>query len=96
MAAEMAVYGFLAGFLYKRFPKKIPFLYVSLLLAMIGGRLVYGAVQWIVVGIGGGTYTLNAFLASAVIGSWPGILLQIILIPVLVIALKRAKILSDT
>jgi hypothetical protein epulo_06830 len=95
MAAEMAVYGFLAGFLYKLFPKKIPFLYASLLLAMIGGRLVYGAVQWIAVGIGGGTYTLNAFLASAVIGSWPGILLQIILIPVLVIALKRAKILSE-
>ena len=37
MAVEMAVYGFLAGFLYKLFPKKIPFLYASLLLAMIGG-----------------------------------------------------------
>lgn len=91
MAAEMAVYGFLAGFLYKLFPKKIPFLYASLLLAMIGGRLVYGTIQRI--GIGGGIYTLNAFLVSAVIGSWPGILLQIILIPILVIALKRAKIL---
>lgn len=96
MAAEMAAYGFLAGFLYKLFPKKIPFLYLSLFLAMTGGRLVYGAVQWAATGLGGGTYSLNAFLSSAVIGSWPGILLQIVLIPVLVLALKRAKILSDS
>lgn len=91
MAAEMAVYGLLAGLLYSIFPKKIPYLYISLILSMIGGRLVYGAVQWVVIGSGGGTYTLNMFLASTIIGSWPGILLQIVLIPVIMIALKRAK-----
>ena len=91
MAAEMAVYGLLAGLLYRIFPKKIPFLYASLLLAMIGGRLVYGAVSWMTIAMDGGTYTLNAFLASTVVGAWPGILLQILLVPAIVIALKHAK-----
>ena len=95
MAAEMAVYGFLAGLLYRILPKKIPFLYVSLLIAMIGGRLVYGAVSWMTIAMDGGTYTLNAFLASTVIGAWPGILLQILLVPAIVIALKRAKLSQD-
>lgn len=90
MAAEMAAYGFLAGLFYRILPKKISCLYVSLLLAMIGGRLVYGAVYWITVAMDGGTYTLNAFLTSTVIGAWPGILLQILLVPVIVLALKRA------
>lgn len=96
MAAEMAVYGLLAGLLYSIFPKKIPYLYISLILSMIGGRLVYGAVQWVVIGSGGGTYTLNMFLASTMIGSWPGILLQIVLIPVIMIALKRAKFIRES
>ena len=42
MAFEMAVYGTIAGLLYKRLPKKIPYIYVSLISAMIGGRIVWG------------------------------------------------------
>lgn len=95
MAAEMAAYGLLAGLLYRIFPKKIPYLYASLLLAMIGGRLVYGAVSWITIAADGGVYTLNAFLASTVVGAWPGILLQILLVPAIVLALKRAGFAAD-
>ena len=42
MAFELAAYGFLSGFLYPKFPKTAPFLYVTLLSAMVGGRLVWG------------------------------------------------------
>ena len=45
MAFELAVYGLVSGLLYKALPKKIPFLYASLLIAMVSGRLVWGAAR---------------------------------------------------
>ncbi len=40
MAFELAVYGLLSGLFYKIFPENV-FIYVSLLLAMVGGRLIW-------------------------------------------------------
>lgn len=91
MAVELAVYGCLAGLLYKWLPKKIPFLFISLLLSMIAGRITSGLLQWIIYGINGKTYTSHAFLTAHFVGSWPGILLQILLIPLILTALTRAK-----
>ena len=51
MAFELAAYGFLAGILYKAFPKKPVYVYVTLILAMIGGRIVWGIVDFILLGI---------------------------------------------
>ena len=39
---ELAVYGLTAGLLYKALPKKIPYIYVSLILSMLIGRIVWG------------------------------------------------------
>jgi thiamine transporter ThiT len=41
MAFELAAYGLLAGLFYRLFPKKIGFAYLALVLAMIGGRVVW-------------------------------------------------------
>lgn len=51
MAFELATYGALAGFLYRKFPKTIPGIYASLLIAMICGRLVWGVVRLILAGV---------------------------------------------
>ena len=94
MTFELAVYGLLAGLFYKLFPKKIGFVYVSLILAMIGGRLAWGAASYILYGFGETAFTFEIFLGGAVVNALPGIILQIVLIPLIVIALDRAKLLK--
>ena len=92
MAFELAAYGFLTGFLYAHFPKKNRYLYITLLISMVFGRLVWGAVRFILAGLTSSRFPFSAFWAGAVTEAIPGILLHIILIPALVIALKKAKV----
>jgi len=92
MAFELAVYGAVAGLLYKKLPKSKASIYISLIIAMIAGRLVWGAVMYICLGVTGGTFTFAAFLAGAVTNAIPGIILQIVLIPLLVMVLDKPRI----
>ena len=91
MAFELATYGFMAGWLYNKLPKKKINVYVALLAAMLIGRLVWGAVMFACMGLDASIFGLAAFAAGAVTNAIPGIVLQIILIPVLVILLKKQK-----
>lgn len=95
MAFELAAYGLLSGLFYRLLPKKIPYLYVSLLLAMIGGRLVWGLAQIVLMGLSGKSFTLAAFWAGAFANAWPGIILQLVLIPPVVAALKSARLMLN-
>ena len=92
MALELAAYGFLSGLLYKLLPKKNGYIYVTLLIAMTGGRIVWGIARYIFAGVQGTEFTFAAFLAGAVTNAVPGIILHIILVPLIVIALKRADL----
>ncbi len=92
MAFELLAYGLLAGLFYKIFPKKTPYIYLSLILSMVSGRVVWGALKFIVAGINETTFPFSAFWAGAVANALPGIILQIILVPVIFLALKRAKL----
>ena len=91
MAFELAAYGTVAGLMYKLFPRKKGFIYLSLLIAMITGRLVWGAAMFLCLGATGGKFTLAAFLAGAVTNALPAILIQLVLIPVLVMIAERQK-----
>lgn len=95
MAFELAAYGFFSGLFYRLLPKKTANLYVSLIGAMIVGRLVWGVAQTVVFGLTGKSFTLALFWAGAFVNAVPGILCHIILIPLLVMAFKKAKILED-
>ncbi len=90
MAFELAAYGFLTGILYRVFPRKLIYIYITLLSAMIGGRLVWGAARFVLAGLSGSAFPFSAFLAGAVTNAIPGIILHIILIPAIVAALDRA------
>ena len=92
MAFELATYGFMTGLMHKILPKKKPFIYCSLLTAMLMGRMIWGIAMMICLGISGNNFTWTAFFAGAVMNSIPGIVIQIVLIPVLVIKLDRPKI----
>ena len=95
MAVEMCVYGVSAGVLYKVFPKKNAFVYVALVFSMILGRIAWGAAQYVFLMINGSALTMKAFLAGAFVNAWPGIILQLVLVPAVVIALKKAKLIKD-
>ena len=62
---------------------------------MFLGRLVWGAARLILFLISGGAFTWQFFWAGAFLNAWPGILLQLIIIPPLVVALTRARLISD-
>ncbi len=95
MTFELATYGVLSGWLYRLLPRKLWSIYVSLLVAMVGGRLVWGAARYVLAGLSGSAFPFSAFLAGAVTGAIPGIILHIVLIPLLVMGLERAKLTLD-
>lgn len=92
MAFELAAYGFLAGFLSRRLTQKPVGVYASLILAMVGGRIVWGVVRFLMAGLQGSEFPMSAFLAGAVLNSLSGIVLQLVLVPLLVLALRRASV----
>lgn len=89
MAFELAVYGLVAGLMYKHLPKKKPYIYVSLITAMLLGRAVWGAVRAVLYGLGKADFGIPAFIAGAFTNAIPGIIIQIILIPLLVMTYEK-------
>ena len=90
MAFELASYGGLAGFFYGRSKWKcVIALYRALLAAMIGGRLVWGGGMVVLTGMSGSGFTWAMFLSGAFLNAIPGIILQLIFIPTMMIALDR-------
>lgn len=87
MAFELATYGYLTGTFHKAFPRKKVFIYINLILSMVGGRLVWGMISFVLYGITGTAFNWDIFLASAFGAAIPGIILQLILVPLIVLSL---------
>ena len=98
MSFELLTYGLVSGLLYGlAFRKKnLGTLYASLLIAMVAGRVVWGVVKLIMTGIAGdaGAFTFAAFISGAITTALPGIIVQLVLIPAIVVALRRAKLID--
>lgn len=89
MAFELAAYGFAAGLFYNKLPKKKSCVYISLVGAMIVGRIVWGLAMLCCMGFDVSKFGLTAFVSGAFTSAIPGIIVQIILIPILVIRLRK-------
>ena len=89
MSFELAAYGAVSGWLYAKLPKKKISIYGALLSAMVIGRLVWGAARFICTGLDASAFGISAFWAGAVATAIPGIIVQIVLIPLLVMALEK-------
>ncbi|MBR3289140.1 MAG: ECF transporter S component [Lachnospiraceae bacterium] len=90
MSFELATYGFVSGFMYKNSRWKcIIALYESLIIAMLLGRVVWGIVQIILLGINGKAFTWQMFMAGAFLNAIPGIVFQLIFIPSFMLALHK-------
>lgn len=85
MSAELATYGLVIGLMYSVFGKRqLWWLYCSLVASMISGRIVWGVAKALLLGIAGKAFTIQAFIAGGFVDSLPGIVLQLVLVPVIV------------
>ena len=89
MAFELAAYGLVAGWLHEKLPKQKAYVYVSLVSAMIIGRLVWGVAMLCCMGLDTTKFGMTAFIGGAVTGAVPGIILQLIIVPIVVITLEK-------
>ncbi|MDO4493967.1 MAG: ECF transporter S component [Clostridia bacterium] len=91
MAFELLTYGAIAGILYKKLPKKPVNVFVALIVAMLAGRAVWGVARVVLLGLGKAPFGWAAFLAGAFTNAIPGIIIQLVLIPLLVIRLDKVR-----
>ena len=96
MCAELATYGLVTGFLYHKVFRHscIIEVYKTLIIAMIAGRIVNAFMNIILLGINGKAYTFKMFITANIINSIPGIILQLIVIPALLFALNKTKLVT--
>ena len=92
MTFELCTYGLVSGLVWKKGKKTTGHIYRALITAMITGRIVWGIVTAILLGMGDTPFTWAAFWAGGFVNAIPGIIVQLILIPLLVLALRKAKL----
>ena len=90
MAFELAAYGAISGILYAKLPKNKWRTLLTLLIAMVAGRILWGIASLFIYGIGNSAFTWQMFIGGAILNAVPGIILQFILIPILILSLEKA------
>jgi len=92
MMIELGTYGLVAGFMSQVIhTRRISVdLYISLITAMLVGRLVAGIAQ--AVYFFDGTYALGLWISSYFVTSLPCIVIQLLFVPSVVIALERERV----
>ena len=91
MAFELAAYGAVAGLVYVIIQKNKGSVYPALIISMLSCRAVWGVVTFILFRMMGKTLTLQMFLAGAFTNAIPGIVGQLIIIPVLMYYLAKHR-----
>ena len=92
MALELATYGLVIGLLYVKFKKKSTrYVYLSLIISMIAGRVVWGLAKAGLLGLMGKGVTLYALFVSGFVDAIPGIILQLLLIPTIMHLINRKQ-----
>lgn len=92
MLVECAAYGALTGLMMQlvHTKKVYPDLYISLLVAMLGGRIISGIAKALI--FSAGSYSMTAWVMGSFVTSLPGIIVHLVLIPSIVYALMKAKL----
>ena len=88
MLIELMVYGLVAGIMANILKNKnIGAIYVELIVAMLCGRVVAGILNALI--FRAGAYSMQVWIAGSFVTALPGIIIQLVLIPVLVSRLKH-------
>lgn len=95
MVFELAVYGLAASLLLKwvRTSKPAANVYIALTGSMLIGRVVYGAAKALIFSVG--NYSVQVWMTSAFVTALPGIIIQLLLIPMLLGILTKAHVLPS-
>ena len=88
MACELAAYGAVTGLLYSLLRVRGR-AYIALVGAQLSGRVVWGIVKASLLGIKGTAFPFSAFLVGGFVDAFPGILLQILLLPPCLVLIER-------
>lgn len=94
MSVELGMYGLISGLLYSKLKKtsvnEILVIYISLISSQLLGRLSWGLVRYIIGTIDQtNVFTFEIFLSGAFLVAWPGIIIQLLLIPIVVRTLSK-------
>ena len=92
MAIECAMYGCITGIMMKIVHTKKPLadLYISMVTAMVAGRILAGLAKAFLLSPGTPPF---AWVTTSLVAGIPGIVIQLLLIPLVITALTRAKLL---
>ena len=95
MMVECGVYGLAAGLLMQlvRTKRLYADLYISLVAAMLLGRVVSGAAKALI--FSSGSYSMASWVAGSFVTALPGIIIQLALLPSIVYALMRARLIPQ-
>ena len=95
MMLELAVYGCVSGLMMRFIRTKNTYadLYISLIAALLCGRVVAGLMQALI--FSKGVYSMTAWVSGYVVTSWPGTLIQLVLLPSVVFALMKAHLIPE-
>ena len=91
MMLELCAYGLLTGLLYRKLRLNV---YAALVAAMLGGRVVSGLANALFMGLADKPYGFSAFLSGAFATALPGIVVQLVLVPLLVLGLQKATLIQ--
>lgn len=89
MALELATYGLVIGFIYMKLSKNRLSMYVALITAMIMGRVVWGVSKAVILGLGGSSFSISAFIVGGFVDSLLGIVLQLVVVPPIATLINR-------
>ena len=90
MAIELATYGGVIGILYKKIGQQsVLSLYACLLSAMVAGRITWGITKALLLGITDKPFTWEAFFVGGVVDALPGIIIQLVLIPTVMLLIQK-------
>ncbi len=94
MAFELATYGLVTGILYQLIRGKKFAVYITLISSMFAGRAVWGVVSFVINHMLGNPFTWELFVAGAFLQAIPGIVLQLVIIPPIIIILRKSGFLD--
>jgi len=95
MAFELAAYGAVTGVVYRLLRQRIWAIFVALPVAMVAGRIVWGAARLILAGLSNSLFSWEMFLSGAVLRAIPGMILHLFLVPGLVLAMDLTGLIPD-
>ena len=91
MSFELAGYGIICGLLYKVFPKKTGYIYPTLIISMIVGRALNATIHYLLSVSNGNSFVMKSFVTLTTVNALPGIIIQLAIIPLIIIALRKTK-----